>query len=358
MTRALDELGVGEITVPGGAAYREQKDFVHWCKTHGIKAAICGKGPGMYFPARSDWREVYKRHIDMGADNIVPIFVFGAKNIFSDFGEDLSKDKAVEVIQEVVRFAKEQGATVIWSFEDALRTKLDTALRFYKAGIEAGADGIYVWDSRGNTHPAAAAYFVSQVRAAIGKKPLCIQFHNDIGLATANCLMAVENGANWLDASILGIGDRGGCVSLEEAATSLELYGVHTGIKLEKLHETCKLVESAFGVKMHPWKPIMGDAWPAEPGWGHWGPGDLPETPMGLSPDVVGRHFENVVAPTVFFGRYPTFVTDFLNEWGYKYTAEDVAEIIERAKSSIMTHQAYIDIREFQELYKGVLGIA
>ncbi|MBI2917779.1 MAG: hypothetical protein HYY01_07260 [Chloroflexi bacterium] len=357
ITRALDDLGVGEITVPGGAAYREQKDYIRWCKTHGIKAPISVKGPGTRVPLRPDWKEVYKRHIDMGGESIVPIIVTSAQDVFSDYAADGGKAMVIDVIQQVTSFSKREGATVIVSLGDPMRHRLDTIQSFYGAAIEAGADGIYVWDSRGNSHPAATAHYVRSLRQTIGDKPFYIQFHNDLGLATGNCLVAAENGADWLDASVLGVGDRGGVVALEEAAAALALYGVDTGIKLDRLYDTCKLVEVAFGVTMHPWKPIAGALWPTEPGWGHWEAGDAPETPIGIAAEVVGRRFENVIAPTVFFGRYPTFVSDVLQHWGYPYTEADVAEIIERAKSSVMTHRTFITLAEFQEVCKGVLGI-
>ncbi len=358
ITRALDDIGIGEITIPGGAGYREQMDYLRWCKTHGIRAPISVKGPGTRVPLRSDWKEVYKRHIDMGGASIVPIVLSEAQDVFNDYSGKVSKDMVVEAIQEVTAFTKAQGANIVLSIGDSMRHRLETALLFYGSAVQAGADGVYVWDSRGNSHPAATATYVRRLRETIGDKSLYIQFHNDLGLATANCLVAAENGADWLDASVLGVADRGGCVALEEAAAALALYGVETGIKLEKLYDLCKLVEGAFGVTVQPWKPIAGAVWCMEPGWGHWDEGDSPETPIGIAAEVVGRRFENVIAPTVFFGRYPTFVGDMLKHWGYSYTEADAAEIVERAKSSVMTHRTYITLEEFREVCKGVLGIS
>ena len=235
ITRALDEIGIGEITVPGGATLREQKDYIRWCQTHGIKAPISVKGPGTRVPLQRDWKDTYKRHIDMGGASIVPIVATEARDVFSDYSGEVSKGMVVEAIQEVTRFATEQGASVVLSIGDSMRHRLDTAMLFYRSAIEAGAAGVYVWDSRGNSHPAATAHYVRRLRETVGSKSIYIQFHNDLGMATGNCLVAAENGADWLDASVLGVADRGGCVALEEAAAAdlllLVVDGAHLAIE-------------------------------------------------------------------------------------------------------------------------------
>jgi len=89
----------------------------------------------------------------------------------------------------------------------------------------------------------------------------------------------VEAGADVTDASVLGIGDRGGCVALEEAAVVYEMYGIPTNIKLEKLYELGRYTQRAFGVDLAPWKPIIGDNWNKEEGAGH-----LEATPRSWRP--------------------------------------------------------------------------
>lgn len=115
---------------------------------------------------------------------------------------------------------------------------------FFKAMADAGADGVYVVDSRGNSTPLATRVFIGRIRKAVGERcDVYIQHHNDLGVATANAMAAAEGGANWIDASVIGIGDRGGCVALEEAAALFEMYGIDTGIKLDKLYELCRYVQ-------------------------------------------------------------------------------------------------------------------
>jgi isopropylmalate/homocitrate/citramalate synthase len=130
-----------------------------------------------------------------------------------------------------------------------------------------------------------------------------VQHHNDLGVATANAIAAAEQGANWIDASVIGIGDRGGCVALEEAAALFEMYGVQTGIRLEGLYELCRYVQQAYGIALPPWKPIVGSNWNKEEGAGHLEGSDNAEATIGIAPQVIGREFEAVIGGKILFGR-------------------------------------------------------
>src|SRR6185436_5877270 len=141
---------------------------------------------------------------------------------------------------------------------------------------------------------------------------------------TANALAAVEGGANWIDASVLGIGDRGGCVALEEAAALFEMYGISTGIKLEQLYELCVYVQKAYGLQLPPWKPIVGKNWNKEEGVGHLEGSADAEATIGIAPHVVGREFEAVIGGKILFGRErssahsddPILLRDLMKQWG------------------------------------------
>jgi isopropylmalate/homocitrate/citramalate synthase len=84
--------------------------------------------------------------------------------------------------------------------------------------------------------------------------------HNDFGLATAAAIAAVRAGAAWVQGTINGMGERAGNASLGEVALALDaLYGIETGMRLERLRETSELVRARSGYAMDPWKPITGD---------------------------------------------------------------------------------------------------
>src|SRR6185436_11975838 len=167
------------------------------------------------------------------------------------------------------------------------------------------------------------------------------QHHNDLGVATANAIAAAEAGANWIDASVIGIGDRGGCVALEEAAALFEMYGVQTGIRLERLYDLCRYVQDAYGVSLPPWKPIVGANWNKEEGLGHLEGSTAAEATIGIAPEVVGRQFEAVIGAKILFGRErssahsddPVILRELLGEWNMPFTEPEFQTILFRARA-------------------------
>ena len=356
LTERLDDIGVNAITLPGACEYGEQRDFVKWCRKNNIKAELSFKGPAARFPLRPNWREAVDRAAALEPDEMTLIFNWGVLDTFSDFSQGLGKPEIVAGIQEVVAYTKTRGVKVFASIADSFRTRPSTACLFYKSAVEAGADAAYCWDSRGNSTPLASRVYVSRLRKALPDTRIIIQHHNDLGMATANGMASVEAGADWLDCGVLGLADRGGLIALEEIAPALAIYGYKTSIRLEKLYDLCQYAEQAFGVKTQTWKPIAGEHWNKENGWGHRDPGDSPETSIGIAAEVVGRSFYSVIGPTVFFGRYPNMVRDLLDDWGYQYTQDDVAEVIRRAMSGAMSRRGAITIEEFKSICDGVFG--
>lgn len=356
LTEMLVELGVGEITIPR-TTHRERADYVHWYRAQGFKTPIAAKGTGgTRVPLVSGWRDEINKLIELGADAIHPVFNWSVRETFNDFSVETTKEQAVEAIASMTDFATAQGVKFVPWLADTMRLRPDTACLFAKTVVDSGGAGVYLVDSRGNSHPAAVREYVRRIRQTIGDKLLYIQFHNDLGMATANAVMAAEAGADWLDCTMIGIGDRGGTAALEEVACSLAIYGTQTGIALDKLYEVCKYCEDAFAVQLHIWKPIAGSGWNKETGWGHRDPGDAPETPIGIAGEVLGRPFESVIGPNVFYGRYPRMIRDLVDEWGYQYEEGDIDEIVERAKSAVIARRGSISLDELRSISEGVLG--
>ena len=97
--------------------------------------------------------------------------------------------------------------------------------------------------------------------------------------------------ATMIDATVLGIGDRGGCVALEEIAPLLAMYGYETNVDLGKLHALCGLAQRLFRVPLAPWKPVAGESWNKEEGLGHLDGAHDALASCGIAPEVVGRGF-------------------------------------------------------------------
>lgn len=362
----LDAIGVGEITLPSHATYSEERDMVKACRRLGIRTRLVAKGPGVSPPLKGDWRGAIDRHIDIGAEVISPIVKWSYADTLSDFAGKLSKQAVVDAIAESIAYMKRQDVRVVPWIVDAMRGPVDTACLFFKAMADAGTDGVYVVDSRGNSAPLATRTFIRRVRQAVGSKcDVYVQHHNDLGVATANAMADVEGGANWIDASVIGIGDRGGCVALEEAASLFEMYGISTGIKLEGLYELCRYVQKAYGIKLPPWKPIVGENWNKEEGVGHLDGSTQAEATIGIAPQVIGREFEAVIGGKILFGRErssahtddPVFVRDVIRNLGIEVDEEQFQRILLRSRAAVASNydRHYLTFGEFEAICRGVM---
>ena len=366
LLRRLSEAGVDEITLPSHATFDEERDIVRAYRRLGLTTPLVAKGPGIEMPLRDGWKERLRQHVELGAETISPIYKWPFRETLDDFSGALSKSALIDMIGESAAFTTTLGVRVVPWIADSMRTRLDTVVSFYQALSDAGVDGVYVVDSRGNSNPSATRIVISAIRAAV--RPDCdiyVQHHNDLGLATANALAAVEAGATVTDASVLGIGDRGGCVALEEAAVVYEMYGFPTNINLEKLYELGRYTQEAFGVDLPPWKPIVGENWNKEEGAGHL-EGDTQEiATIAVAPQVVGREFEGVIGSKILFGRErssaidsdPAFLRKLLAGWDATPTEAQFQRILHRARQAVATsyRRHYLTVDEFREISMGVL---
>jgi isopropylmalate/homocitrate/citramalate synthase len=366
MIERLDAIGVGEITVPSHVTFREERDLIRACRRMGVKTRLVAKGPGVVPPLQGDWRGIIDRHIELGTEVISPIVKWSYADTLSDFSGSLSKSAVVDAIGESIAYMKRYDVRVVPWMVDSMRSPVETACLFFKAMADAGADGVYVVDSRGNSAPLATRHFIRRVRAAVGETcDIYVQHHNDLGVATANAMADVEGGANWIDASVLGIGDRGGCVALEEAAVLFEMYGIRTGVKLDGLYELCRYVQKAYGIQLPPWKPIAGANWNKEEGWGHLEGSSAAEATVGVSPQVVGREFEAVIGTKILFGRErssahtdkPLFLRELLEKWRIPVTEAQFETMLLRARAAVgtMHDRHYLTFDEFRAIAEGVV---
>jgi isopropylmalate/homocitrate/citramalate synthase len=362
----LDAAGVGEITMPSHITFSEERDLVKACRRIGIKTPLVAKGPGVRAPLKGDWKGYVDRHVDLGTEVISPIFKWSYNDTTSDFTAGLTKDAVVEAIGESISYMKRQQVRVVPWMEDCMRSPVETACLFFKAMADAGADGVYVVDSRGNSTPLATRVFISRIRKAVGDKcDVYIQHHNDLGVATANAMAAAEGGANWIDASVIGIGDRGGCVALEEAAALFEMYGIETGVKLDRLYDLCRYVQDAYGIALPPWKPIVGANWNKEEGVGHLDGTVTAEATIGIAPQVVGREFEAVIGGKILFGRErssahtddPVFLRELIARWDFKPSEDQFQTVLFRARAAVATNYGrhYLTFDEFRAICEGVM---
>ena len=153
---------------------------------------------------------------------------------------------------------------VEFSAEDASRSELPFLLEAYEAAVQAGASIINVPDTVGYTEPKEYAAVVKQVVKAVGRRAIVsTHCHNDLGLATANTLAAIQAGARQVEVTINGLGERAGNASLEEVVMALrtrptQFRGATTGVATEQLTSTSRLVSYLTGIPVQPNKSVVG----------------------------------------------------------------------------------------------------
>ena len=175
----------------------------------------------------------------------------------------LERDQALEQIGESVRLASSYVDDVEFSCEDSTRTERAYLCQCFRAAVEAAATTLNIPDTVGYTMPQEYAEIIRDVRRAVGDKPtLSVHCHDDLGLAVANSLAAIESGARQVECTINGIGERAGNAALEEIVMALkvrhDLAPCQTNIRTELLYPTSQLLSEIIGVPVQPNKAIVG----------------------------------------------------------------------------------------------------
>jgi 2-isopropylmalate synthase len=177
-----------------------------------------------------------------------------------------SPDEVIEAARAAVTLAKRYVDDVEFSAEDATRSEWDFLCRIVAVAIEAGATTINLPDTVGYTTPAEYARLIKHIIANVpGAEDvvLSVHCHNDLGMATANTLSAIEAGARQAEVTVNGIGERAGNTSLEEVVMALhtrrDFYGgLIPRIDTKQIVPTSKLVSHLTGIVVQPNKAIVG----------------------------------------------------------------------------------------------------
>ncbi|WP_432826206.1 LeuA family protein [Dactylosporangium sp. CA-092794] len=167
---------------------------------------------------------------------------------------------AVERVQELVALARSAGFREV-AFGPSFSTLADQDYLFtmYAAALEAGATVISLADSTGTAKPSVVRHVVERMRGLSDTAGVRVHMHNDLGLAMANTLAGIEAGADWIEVTVNGLGERAGNCALEELVVALEaLYGIRLPIRSEGLYDVSRLVARMTGVPIPPMKPVVG----------------------------------------------------------------------------------------------------
>lgn len=245
-----------------------------------------------------------------------------------------SQDQVVEMAVQAVKRARRYTDDVEFSCEDAGRTHIDYLCRMVEAAITAGATTVNIPDTVGYTTPTEFGGIIKNLFNRvpnIDKATISVHCHNDLGLAVANSLAAVEQGARQVEATINGIGERAGNCSLEEIAMILQtrsaMLGLNTNIVSQEISRTSKLVSQLCNMPVQSNKAIVGaNAFSHSSGIHQDGVLKAQNTYEIMTPESVGINKNNLNL-TSRSGRH--VIKHRLAELGYKDSDYDLDEVYE-----------------------------
>lgn len=249
--------------------------------------------------------------------------------------------KPAEVLAAAVKAVKHAAAytpNVEFSCEDAVRTRLDFLAEMVEATIDAGATTVNIPDTVGYTIPFEYHNIIKYLKdnvPNIDKAVLSVHCHNDLGLAVANSLAAIQAGAGQVECTINGIGERAGNCSLEEIVMAMrtrhDILPYENNINTEHIYAASRMLSTITGIVVQPNKAIVGaNAFAHEAGIHQHGMLMDKETYEIMTPESIGLNANKLVLGK-HSGRH-AFVAR-LKELGYDLPKEDVQKAFVRFKS-------------------------
>lgn len=339
MARLLDEAGVDEIEVGVPAmGEREQQDVaeifsmplravpVAWNRTRreDIAASVrCG---------------AVRVHVALPVSDIMI-----RKKLHSSRREVLSR------LLDVVDYARECGMQVSVGFEDASRADPSFLGRVAESLEPFQVVRFRVADTVGTLTPWATQRLIARLKEFTAV-PLEFHGHNDLGLAVANTLAALEAGAEWASTTVLGLGERAGNAALEAVAVGARLLlGREVGIRLSLLSRLAEQVSIASGLAIPDQAPVVGSrVFTHESGIHVDGVLKAPETYEPFPPEWVGR------SRRIVFGRHSgrNGLRKVLEAGGFSPSSEELDALIERVRELAVSHKEFLTEEIICRLYR------
>ncbi|MDH4282141.1 MAG: 2-isopropylmalate synthase [Myxococcales bacterium] len=342
VAKTLSRLGVDVIEAGFAAAsaddLRAVKTIAEAVGVTGVEGRPVPEPPTICSLARA-----HKPDIDKAAEAVAPakygrIHTFLATSpIHREHKLRMTKAQVLAQIGEMVAYARSFCEDVEFSPEDAGRTEMEFLYEALQAAVEAGATTLNIPDTVGYTIPSEFGERIAMIREnvpGIEKAIISVHCHNDLGLAVANSLSAVVNGARQVEVAVNGIGERAGNASLEEVVMALyvrkDLYGIGTRIDTTQLTRVSRLVSKVTGMVVQPNKAIVGaNAFAHEAGIHQDGMLKHEETYEIMRPETVGAGKTQLVLGK-HSGRHA--FANRLTELGYPISGDGLDKAFARFK--------------------------
>lgn len=345
ISRALSEIGVHRIEVGMPVISKEEKDAIKTITSEGLSSKI-------FTLARLIKNDV-DQSADSGVDGVIletPLGTPKRKQL------GWSVEKAMDLTLEMIDYAKSYGLFVSTFGVDTTRTEEDIYMNYIKEVSKTKADSITLVDTFGCITYEGMSYLAEKV-SKLTDKPLEVHTHNDFGLSVAASFAAVAKGASTVHVAVNGIGERTGNAPLDEIATGLKyLYGIDTGIKLNKLFELSRMVEKSSNFMLPTNKPFVGtrafarESGISVAGWAKFNLGSEP-----VLPDVVGNRHEVVIGKKSGKGSIEYKLKE-LNLWNDSIKEEQVEKLMMMVKDKAQSTKREVSEEDFRKMVKEVLS--
>lgn len=254
IARMLDDAGVHYIQVGYPGLSESEDRMIATLAGLGLRAKVGGLCL-VYLP---EWRDQIDRAIDSGVTWIS--VAYGLSPVRLSHMMKVPLEEAVDRCLKAMSYAAQKKLQVNFTATDTTRTPLETLLDLYRRAVSAGASTVGIADTAGAIGPTGMRYLVRRMRQAVSV-PVEVHCHNDLGLAMANTLAGIEAGAQMVDVTVNGLGERAGNASLDEVAAVLtRAYGYDLSIDLKKMMALSQRVAELSGIPIARNKPLVGES--------------------------------------------------------------------------------------------------
>ena len=363
MGHELGELGVDVLEAGFAAASPDEVAAIA-----AIAREVAGPRITALARAHSEDIEAAARSVEPAAKPGIHVFI-ATSDIHLERKLGIGKEECLDRAGEAVRLARTFVEDVEFSAEDATRSDPDFLTRVVQVAVEAGAKTINLPDTVGYALPDEIREMIGGLRDRVPGLDQCVistHCHDDLGLAVANSLAAVEAGARQVECTMNGIGERAGNAALEEVVMALRVrengLGHETGIQHDRLYRTSRLLSYLTGIQPQPNKAIVGrNAFSHEAGIHQHGMLNDPRTYEIMTPAMVG-----VSRSTLVMGKHSGRhgLEARLAELGYTLSPEELMAVSERFQEladrkkeildedliSILHHRVMEDVPELHRI--------
>lgn len=264
IARQLEKLGVNVIEAGFAAASPGDFDAIQEIAANIYQSTVCSLARASENDVRRAGEAIQPAMQHQEKNGRIHTFIATSK-IHMENKLRMTEDQVVERAVQAVKWALEYTHDVEFSAEDAVRSEIDFLVRVFDAVIEAGATTINVPDTVGYSIPASWGERMATLIAKVKNSDKVVwstHCHNDLGMAVANSLAAVSNGARQVECTINGLGERAGNASLEEVVMAIktrkDFFNLSTRIDTTQIVPASKLVSTITGYPVQPNKAIVG----------------------------------------------------------------------------------------------------